>query len=236
MTVSKSGHAVVTEQEWVAARKEFLAKEKALTEQRDALSAERRELPWVKVDKNYLFDTPAGKQSLADLFGSSNQLIIYHFMLGPGWEAGCPSCSYLADHFDGAQVHLKNRDVTMVAVARAPINEVEAFKKRMGWDFKFVSSYGSDFNRDFNVSFTEEELASGKAYYNYTNGGFPSAEAPGMSVFIKESDGSIYHSYSAFARGLDIMVGVYNLLDIVPKGRDESELAWPMAWVRHHDR
>jgi predicted dithiol-disulfide oxidoreductase (DUF899 family) len=227
-------HKVVSRDEWLAARKAHLAKEKALTKARDQLSAERRALPWVKVEKNYVFDSPSGKKTLGDLFGGRSQLIVYHFMLGPDWGEGCPSCSYLADHFDGAALHLVHRDVTLTAVSRAPLPEIEAYKKRMGWRFPWASSYGSDFNFDFNVSFRPEE-ADGEVYYNYEMGDFESDEMPGVSVFIKDASGAIFHTYSAYARGLDILVGAYNFLDLVPKGRDEAELPWTMAWVRRHD-
>jgi predicted dithiol-disulfide oxidoreductase (DUF899 family) len=227
-------HAVVSQSEWLKARKALLAKEKELTRARDALSAQRRALPWVKVEKNYVFDGPQGRETLADLFGGKSQLLIYHFMLGPGWVQGCPSCSYLADHFDGANIHLAQRDVSFVAISRAPLAEIEAYKKRMGWKFKWVSSHGNDFNRDFHVSFTPEEKAAGKVEYNFAMTEFPSEEAPGLSAFIKET-GNVFHTYSAYARGLDIMIGAYNLLDMAPKGRDEGGLPWSMAWVRRHD-
>ena len=229
-------HRVVTHDEWIAARKAYLAEEKAFSRARDALSRKRRELPWEKVDKNYVFDTPSGKQSLADLFGSKGQLIVYHFMFGPGWEAGCPSCSLLADHFDGAVIHLAQRDVSFVVVSRAPLPQIEAFKRRMGWRFKWVSSFGSDFNYDYHVSATPEEKAAGKVMYNYRVGEFPSEERPGASVFYKNEAGEILHTYSSYGRGLDILIGTYNFLDIAPKGRDEDALEWTMAWVRHHDR
>ena len=227
-------HKVVSRDEWIAARKAHLANEKAFTKARDRLSAERRALPWVKVEKNYLFDTPEGKNSLADLFDGRSQLIVYHFMLGPDWGEGCPSCSYLADHFDGAALHLAHRDVSLLAVARAPLPEIAAYKKRMGWRFPWVSSYGNDFNYDFHVSFRREHK-EGEVYYNYEMGDFESDEMPGVSVFIKDASGAIFHTYSAYARGLDILVGTYNFLDLVPKGRDEAELPWSMAWVRRHD-
>ena len=182
-------HSVVSQDQWVAARKALLAKEKEFTQVRDQLSAARRELPWVKIDKAYAFDGPAGRENLADLFGGRSQLIVYHFMLGPGWEEGCPSCSYLADHFDGAVIHLAQRDVALVAVSRAPLAEIEAYKQRMGWRFKWVSSFGSDFNRDFHVSFTPEEKASGRVEYNYAMASFPSEEAPGLSAFAKNDTG-----------------------------------------------
>jgi predicted dithiol-disulfide oxidoreductase (DUF899 family) len=227
-------HKVVSHDEWIAARKAHLANEKALTKARDQLSAERRALPWVKVEKDYVFDTPEGKKGLADLFDGRSQLIVYHFMLGPDWGEGCPSCSYLADHFDGAGLHLAQRDVTLLAVSRAPFPEIEAYKRRMGWRFNWVSSYGIDFNYDFHVSFRPEET-EGDVYYNYEMRGFEADELPGLSVFTKDASGAIFHTYSAYARGLDILIGAYNFLDLVPKGRDEAELPWTMAWVRRHD-
>jgi predicted dithiol-disulfide oxidoreductase (DUF899 family) len=226
-------HAIVSQDEWLAARKVLLAKEKEFSKARDALSAARRALPWVKIDKPYTFDTASGKQSLADLFDGRGQLIIYHFMLGPGWKDGCPSCSFLADHFDGAVAHLAQRDVTLVVVSRAPLAEIEAYKKRMGWKFKWVSSYGNDFNHDFHVSFTKEETEKG-AEYNYAVGKIPSEELPGLSAFIMDG-GAVFHTYSSYARGLDTLVGTYNFLDLAPKGRDEDALPWTMAWVRRHD-
>jgi predicted dithiol-disulfide oxidoreductase (DUF899 family) len=226
---------VVSNQEWLAARKEFLKKEKEFTHLRDELSRLRRELPWEKVEKEYVFEGPNGRETLADLFDGRNQLVIYHFMLGPGWKEGCPSCSYLSDAFDPAAVHIAQRDTTLVVVSRATVPEIEAFKKRMGWRFHWVSSFGSDFNYDYQVSQSKEEAASGKAYYNYELGEFPSEERPGLSVFYN-NNGEIFHTYSAYARGLDILVPTYNFLDLTPKGRDEDALPHPMAWVRHHDR
>jgi len=227
-------HTIVSHSEWLAARKTLLVKEKEFSKARDKLSDARRALPWVKIDKNYLFDSRAGKESLADLFGGKSQLLVYHFMLGPGWEQGCPSCSFLADHFDGAVIHLAQRDVSFVAVSRAPLTEIEAYKKRMGWRFKWVSSFGNDFNQDFHVSFSREEMVDG-AEYNYAMGKIPSEELPGLSAFIKNESGEVFHTYSSYARGLDILVGTYNFLDMAPKGRDEGALPWPMAWVRRHD-
>jgi predicted dithiol-disulfide oxidoreductase (DUF899 family) len=229
-------HAIVTPDEWVAARRQLLAKEKELTHLRDRLSAERRQLPWVRVDKAYVFEGPNGKVALADLFAGRSQLIVYHFMFGPGWEAGCPSCSFLADHFDGANIHLAQRDVSFVAISRAPWPEIRAFQQRMGWKFSWVSSNGNDFNHDFHVSFTEEEMARGSVHYNYADGPFPSEEAPGASVFYRSPEGEIFHTYSTYARGLDMSVGAYTWLDLTPKGRDEDQLPWTMAWVKHHDR
>jgi predicted dithiol-disulfide oxidoreductase (DUF899 family) len=229
-------HKIVSRDEWLVARKVHLAEEKAFTRARDALSRKRRELPWVKVDKAYAFDGPNGKETLAELFGDKSQLIVYHFMLGPDWEEGCPSCSLLADHFDGAATHLAQRDVAFVVVSRAPLPRIEAFKRRMGWHFKWVSSFASDFNYDYQVSASPEEKATGKVMYNYEVTEFPSDERPGASVFFKNAAGEVFHTYSAYGRGLDILIGAYNLLDIAPKGRDEDGLAYTMAWVRHHDR
>jgi len=228
---------IVSRDEWLVARKQLLAKEKELTRLRDQLSAERRELPWVKVEKRYVFDGPDGKETLADLFAGRSQLIVYHFMFAPGWEEGCRSCSFLADHIDGSVVHLAQRDVTLLAVSRAPLPQLEAFKKRMGWRFKWVSSYGNDFNSDYHVSFTKDDIAKGQTYYNYEVRASPSeGEAPGTSVFYKDETGDIFHTYSSYARGGDMLIGAYNYLDLVPKGRDEDALAFTMAWVRHHDR
>jgi len=227
---------IVSRNEWLAARKKLLVKEKQLTHQRDAISAERRELPWVKVEKNYVFDGPNGKETLADLFNGKSQLVVYHFMFGPEWNEGCPSCSFSMDHTDGTLVHLAQRDVAFVAVSLAPISKIEAFKKRMGWRFNWVSSYGTDFNYDYHVSFTEEEMAKGKVYYNFDLSEFPSEQAPGVSVFSKDEPGNIFHTYSTYARGTDPLVGTYNYLDLVPNGRSEDGLAFSMSWVRHHDR
>ncbi len=232
----KQEHKIVSQAEWIAARKELLKKEKESTRMRDELSAERRKLPWVKVSKNYVFDAPGGKVALADLFAGRNQLVIYHFMFGPDWQEGCPSCSFVSDHFDGALPHLAARDVTMAAVSRAPLAKIEAFKKRMGWRFKWVSSYGGDFNADFHVSFTKEEIAQGKVNYNFTMQEFPSAEAPGLSVFRKDAAGNVFHTYSTYGRGLEVLMNTYSILDLVPKGRDEDQLGFSMEWVRYHDR
>ncbi|MBZ5651743.1 MAG: thioredoxin family protein [Acidobacteriia bacterium] len=237
MTIATSkNEKVVSQADWLAARKELLKKEKEFTRLRDQLSRQRRELPWEAVEKRYAFDGPKGKQTLGDLFGGKSQLIVYHFMFGPGWKEGCPSCSFLADTFDGAAVHLAQRDVNFVVVSRATLPEIEAFKKRMGWRFNWVSSSGSDFNFDYHVSFSKDDKAKGKVYYNYDMTDFPSEEAPGTSVFYKNEAGEIFHTYSSYARGLDILLCAYNYLDLTPKGRDEDGLAHPMAWVRHHDR
>jgi predicted dithiol-disulfide oxidoreductase (DUF899 family) len=226
-------HLVVSRDEWVKARKALLAKEKEFTRRRDALSAERRELPWVKVAENYVFDGPQGKESLSDLFAGSSQLLVYHFMFGPDWTEGCPSCSFWADNYDGITTHLKHRDVSLVVISRAPFDKLDAYKKRMGWSFKWVSSLGNSFNRDHGVSFAPEEKDT--AYYNFERRGFSSTEAPGVSVFIKDAGGNVFHTYSCYARGLDMLNGAYHLLDLVPKGRDEQHLPYPMAWVRRHD-
>lgn len=227
-------HKIVSEQEWLAARKELLAKEKELTRARDQLSAERRALPWVKVEKTYLFDTPDGRRSLAELFNGKSQLLVYHFMLGPGWKEGCPSCSFLADHFDGMLPHLAARDVTFTAISRAPLAEIEAYKRRMDWHFPWASSFASDFNFDYHVSFPTDQTGS-EVDYNYEMQDLDSDEMPGVSAFYKDANGGIFHTYSAYARGLDSLVGTYNFLDVAPKGRDEDNLPWTMAWVRRHD-
>ncbi len=227
---------VVSNDEWLAARKELLVKEKEFSRLRDELSSAKQQLPWERVEKDYAFEGPDGSESLADLFGDRSQLIVYHFMFAPDWTEGCKSCSLIADHYEPAIIHLNQRDVSMVTVSRAPLAILEAFKKRMGWNFKWVSSHDSDFNWDYKVSFTPEAMEKKEMDYNYRRGFFPSTEAPGISVFVKNEAGEIFHSYSSFARGLDIFLGVYNLLDMVPKGRDETELTYGMEWVRHHDK
>ena len=234
MKLAEKQTEIVSEAEWLVARKDLLRREKEFTRQRDALSAARRELPMVKVEKNYVFEGPEGKETLADLFEGRSQLIVYHFMLGPGWEEGCKSCSFLADHFDGANWHLPHRDVTLVVISRAPLAELLSYKKRFGWHFKWVSSYGSDFNFDYHVSFTPEEEKKNQVYYNYATGEFMSDELPGLSVFYKDESGDVFHTYSTYARGLDALVGTYNFLDLVPKGRDEDPET-TMSWVRRHD-
>jgi predicted dithiol-disulfide oxidoreductase (DUF899 family) len=237
MTNSNIEHPrVVSRDEWLTARKELLKKEKELTRQRDALSAKRRELPWVRVEKEYVFDTPRGKQTLADLFDGRSQLVVNHFMLGPGWKAGCVGCSFGADHIDGALVHLEHHDVTVVVVSHAPLHEIEAYKKRMGWRFKWVSSYGSDFNYDYHVSFTKDDIAKGEVYYNFEMTEASIEELPGLSVFYKDAAGDIFHTYSTYARGAEELLGTYMVLDLTPKGRNETG---PnpnlMDWVRRHD-
>jgi predicted dithiol-disulfide oxidoreductase (DUF899 family) len=235
-TVRSDDHRIVPPAEWLAARKELLKKEKEFSRLRDELSRQRRELPWEKVEKPYVFDGPNGKEALADLFGGKSQLIIYHFMLGPDWKEGCPSCSFLADHFEVSLPHLAARDVRFAVVSRAPLAQIEAFKKRMGWNFKWVSSNATDFNFDYQVSLAKDENAKGKVYYNYEMTEFPPEERPGASVFYKSAAGEVFHTYSTYARGLDILIGAYNWLDLAPKGRDEDSLAFSMAWVRHHDK
>jgi predicted dithiol-disulfide oxidoreductase (DUF899 family) len=222
---------VVSQDEWVEARKALLAEEKAFTRARDALSAKRRELPWVRVDKDYRFEGRDGAVSLADLFDGHDQLVVYHFMFDPDWEIGCKSCSFWADNFNGITEHLARRDVAFAAISRAPCAKLAAFRERMGWTFPWVSSHGSDFNRDFDVTFSPEELARGKVYYNFRETTFPATEAPGISVFAKGEDGAIYRTYSTYGRGLDMMNTAYHYLDLVPKGRDEDGLPYPMAWV-----
>jgi predicted dithiol-disulfide oxidoreductase (DUF899 family) len=227
-------HRVTSRDEWIVARKALLAREKMHTRAGDELSRQRRALPWVKVDTDYQFDTPAGRKSLGDLFDGRSQLIVYHFMYGPGWEEGCVGCSFLADHMDGANLHLSHHDVKLVAVSRAPLAEFLPFKRRMGWMFDWVSSAGSDFNFDYQVSATADELEAGKTYYNYEMAdGAPGGELPGISVFYKNPAGDIFHTYSSYARGGDILIGTHNYLDLTPKGRNEGPI---MNWVRHHNR
>jgi predicted dithiol-disulfide oxidoreductase (DUF899 family) len=230
------GHKVVSREEWLVARKEHLAKEKEFTRLRDQLSQERRALPWVKIDKEYVFDGPNGRETLADLFEDRSQLIVYHFMYGPDWAEGCPSCSFWADNFNGIVVHLKHRDITLVAISRAPLGKLEAYKKRMGWNFKWLSSYGSDFNHDYQVSFTPDEMEKGEVFYNFQRRKFPSEEAPGISVFYRNERGEVFNTYSCYARGLDMLNGAYHYMDLAPKGRDEQGLPHTMAWLRRHDQ
>jgi predicted dithiol-disulfide oxidoreductase (DUF899 family) len=230
---------IVPRQEWLAARRELLAREKQLTREYDAVCALRRELPWVKVEKNYVFDGPNGQETLADLFAGRSQLIVRHFMFGPGWTEGCVGCSFASDHVGGALIHLEHHDVSYVAVSRAPLAEIEAFRKRMGWDFKWVSSFGSDFNYDYHVSFTKGELAAGKAFYNFElrDLPFPTEELSGVSVFYKDAAGGIFHTYSCQARGDEGGLTTYFYLDLTPMGRNETGPYFNLAdWVRHHDR
>jgi predicted dithiol-disulfide oxidoreductase (DUF899 family) len=236
MTTTKTEQPrIVSETEWLEERKKLLIREKEFTRLGDGLSAEKRKLPWVKVGKEYVFNGPRGKETLAELFADRSQLIVYHFMFGPDWEEGCPVCSMVADNFDANAVHLAQRDVSLVVVSRARLSQIEAFKKRMGWKFKWLSSYENDFNHDYRVSFTDDDVAKGN-YYNFGTSGFPREEAPGLSVFYKDESGNIFHTYSCYARGGEFLIGPYSYLDLVPKGRDEAGLPFAMAWVRHHDR
>ena len=228
-------HRVVSHDEWIEARKQFVAREKELTRLRDRLSQERRDLPWERVDKAYIFDGPDGKETLADLFAGRSQLVVYHFLFHPDWEAGCPSCSLFADSFNGIVVHLEQRDVTFVAVSLALFGKLDAYRTRMGWSFKWVSSAGSDFNRDYQVSFTPQEVAKGEGYYNYVTQRLFGTEMPGASVFYKDPAG-VFHTYSTYGRGLDAFMVNYQFLDVLPKGRDEAgQRPHPQAWVRRHD-
>jgi predicted dithiol-disulfide oxidoreductase (DUF899 family) len=224
---------VVSQKEWLAARKALLVKEKKFTRLRDQLSQERRQLPRVKVDKEYVFDGPKGKETLSELFDGRSQLIVYHFMFDPRWEAGCPHCSHVADSFNGIIRHLNQRDVTMVAVSQAPFGKLAAYKQRMGWNFKWVSSSETDFNLDYQVSFTPEELAKKKALYNFTLQNPDSPQREGVSVFYKDPTGRVFHTYSTYARGIDMFMVDYHYLDLVPKGRDEGKRG--PFWVRRHD-
>lgn len=228
-------HEIVSPEEWLDARREHLVKEKELTRLRDELSQERRDLPWVKINKEYVFEGTEGRESLSDLFDGRRQLLVYHFMFDPAWDEGCKVCSWFADHYSGTAIHLKHRDVSMVTVSRAPLEKLHAYRKRMGWDIKWVSSSGSDFNYDYHVSCTVEEQEKGEVFYNFQKSKFVSAESPGISAFYKD-DGSIYHTYSSYARGLDILIGSYNLLDLVPMGRNESDLPFTMAWINYRDK
>jgi predicted dithiol-disulfide oxidoreductase (DUF899 family) len=224
---------VGSREEWLVARLALLAREKELNRLRDELAAQRRALPWIRVDKEYGFDGPDGRLHLADLFDGHSQLLVYHFMYGPGWDEGCPSCSFWADTFEGLTVHLAHRDVSFVCVSRAPLAQLEAYRARMGWTFPWYSSASSDFNVDFGVSFTPEQQTDG-ATYNFARHDHPPEEAPGISAFALV-DGTVFHTYSAYSRGLDPLNGAYQLLDLAPRGRDEAGLEWPMAWLRRHD-
>jgi len=229
-----TAHPVATREDWLEARRALLAAEKAHTKERDALAEQRRALPWVHVEKPYEFDGPDGRETLSDLFAGRSQLAVYHFMYGKDWEAGCPSCSYWADNLNGVQDHLAHRDTTLVLASTAPLATLDVYKARMGWSLKWVSSGASDFNADFGVTFTPEQLESKEFHYNYKPGGFGGPEAPGLSMFIKQ-DGQVYHSYSTYGRGLDHFNGAYQLLDLTAKGRDEGDLSFTMAWLKRHD-
>jgi predicted dithiol-disulfide oxidoreductase (DUF899 family) len=229
-------HTIVGNAEWLVARQELLRKEKTFTKARDELSAARRALPWERVAKDYAFETPRGRASLSDLFDGRRQLIIYHFMLGPDWEEGCKSCSFWVDNFNRIDVHLKHRDVTLLAVSQAPLAKIEAYRRRMGWSIAWVSSFGSDFNFDYQVSFRPEDVAAGKAVYNYAPTKTTMSELPGISVFFRDEAGTVFHTYSCYSRGLDMLNGAYHYLDLVPKGRDEAGLPSTMSWLRRHDQ
>ncbi|WP_373681874.1 DUF899 domain-containing protein [Paraburkholderia caballeronis] len=227
-------HRIVSKDEWLAARKALLADEKAFTHARDALVAKRQALPWVKLDRTYTFDTPDGRRTLADLFDGRSQLIVYHFMLGPDWDEGCTGCSFVSDHIDGALPHLLHHDVSYVAVSRAPLAKIDAFRTRMGWRFPWVSSNGSDFNFDFHVSFSDADKARGKVDYNYEERDYMIDELPGVSAFYRGDDGAVYHTYSTYARGGEMLIGTYALLELTAKGRNEA--GDMREWMRHHDR
>jgi predicted dithiol-disulfide oxidoreductase (DUF899 family) len=235
-TTGAAAHEVVSDERWLAQRRQLLAREKELTRLHDQVASERRAMPWRRVTKSYVFDTAAGKRTLSELFEGRRQLMVQHFMFGPGWEQGCPSCSFMADHTDGMNIHLQHRDVRFVAVSRAPLEDIERFRRRMGWKFDWVSSHESGFNFDFGVSFTQQELATGEVRYNYSKAYFPAEEAPGISVFYKDDAGQVFHTYSTFGRGVEVMIGTYAMLDLAPKGRDERDVFYKMEWVRHHDR
>jgi len=228
-------HKVVTQKEWLVARKRLLIQEKKFSKARDQLNQDRRALPWVKVEKEYVFDTPEGKVTLAELFGDKNQLITYHFMFGPGWKEGCPHCSFWADHYDSVNYHIGQRDTTLVVVSRAPLKEIQAFKRRMGWRFRWVSSKETDFNFDFHVSFTADEIRRGKLFYNYETIEMDIDEREGVSAFYKDATGQVYHTYSSYARGIDLLNTTYNFLDLTAKGRDEHP-EQTQDWVRYHDK
>ena len=231
-----ANHAIVSPDQWLTARQALLAREKELTHLRDQIARERRALPWVRVEKDYVFEGLEGRRTLAELFEGRRQLLVQHFMLGPDWEQGCPSCSFMADHTDGMLPHLAQRDVTMVAISRAPLAEIQRFRQRMGWQFKWMSSNANDFNFDFGVSFTPEEKARNKVTYNYGMRPYESDELPGISAFYRDGAGDVFHTYSTYGRGVEVMMGTYNLLDLAPKGRDERDVPNKMEWVRHHDR
>lgn len=227
---------VVPVEAWLAARRELLREEKEIMRRCDAFAARQRALPWVKIQKDYGFDSLAGRVSLAALFGDHRQLIVQHFMFGPGWEEGCRSCSFMTDHINPTVVHLAARGVAFAAVSSAPLAELLPFRQRMGWHINWVSAHGTDFNADFHVSFSREDVARGKAFYNFAPREVSSAELPGLSVFVKDAAGAVYHTYSTYGRGVELVMATYRLLDIVPRGRDEAGLEYGMAWVRHHDR
>lgn len=226
---------VVSPERWLAARRKLLREEKKFTRQQDRLNERRRALPWLKIEKPYVFQSRKGRVTLADLFAGRSQLIVQHFMLGPGWEEGCPSCSFMMDHLAATVVHLGARDVSFAAISHAPIAGILRFQKRMKWKVNWVSSHGSDFNRDFNVSYPPAEIEKGPVFYNFARRKMPVEELPGISVFARDASGAVYRTYSTYGRGLEFTMGTYPLLDLVPRGRDEQELDYGMQWVRHHD-
>ena len=241
MTKSRAGkgvetHRVVSHKAWIEARRKFLAKEKTFTRLRDELARQRRALPWEKVDKQYVFDGPKGPETLSGLFDGRSQLVVYHFMFAPDWSEACKHCSFWADNFNGLGIHLKHRDVSFVAISRAPLAKLEAFKKRMGWSFKWVSSGQNDFNYDYQASFTPQEVESGAAFFNYSKSDVGVTDREGVSVFYKDQSGAVFHTYSSYARGIDMLNTAYHYLDLVPKGRDEDGLEFTQSWVRYHDR
>lgn len=227
---------IVSRKDWTAARIAHLAEEKTFTHARAALAAKRRELPWVEIDEDYVFEGANGSTKMSDLFDGKSQLIIYHFMYGDDWPEGCPSCSFWADNFDGIAPHLQARDASFAVISHAPYEQLAAYQKRMGWGFNWFSSNGNSFNSDYNVSFSDAEFDGGSAIYNYKKSTFPSKEAPGISVFVKDDNGNIYHTYSTYARGLDMLNGAYHYMDLLPKGRDEDALDYPQAWIKRHDQ
>jgi len=241
MTKSRAGkgvgkHRVVSHKAWIEARRKFLAKEKKFTRLRDELARQRRALPWEKVDKDYVFDGPKGPETLSELFDGRSQLVVYHFMFAPEWSEGCKHCSFWADNFNGLGIHLNHRDVSFVAISRAPLAKLEAFRKRMGWSFKWVSSGQNDFNYDYQASFTPQEVESGAAFFNYSKSDVGVSDREGVSVFYRDPSGAVFHTYSSYARGIDMLNTAYHYLDLVPKGRDEDGLEFTQAWVRYHDR
>lgn len=235
MSTSSTGHPVVDQEAWLDARRDHLEQEKAFTRERDALSAARRDLPWLEITTDYRFQTATGTVSLADLFDGRRQLLVYHFMMGPDWEEGCPSCSFWADNYDGTDVHLAHRDTTLVAVSRAPLEAIEAYRQRMGWSFTWVSSHDSPFNYDMRVSFDPSDPDDQQNNYNFDTQDFPGDEAPGISAFVRDDDGRIFLTYQTFSRGLDMANGAYHMLDMTTLGRQEDELPWSMAWLHRHD-
>jgi predicted dithiol-disulfide oxidoreductase (DUF899 family) len=240
MTKLETAHGVkeqkvVSQEEWLAARKALLSEEKKFSRLRDQLTQQRQNLPWVKIDKEYAFEGPDGEETLADLFDGKSQLIVYHFMFAPDDDEGCAHCSFWADHFDSVNLHLPHRDTAFVSISRAPLKKLQAFKKRMGWDFKWLSSGKNDFNYDFHVSFTPEQIRAGDVFYNYVKSDMDMEDLPGVSTFYKNKDGDVFHTYSAYSRGIDLMNTTYNFLDLTAKGRNENPER-PQEWVRYHDR